>query len=1081
MNKVIGMILGVTLCSAALAADDEMRGEQDRRLKSETFNGLELRAIGPALMSGRIADVAVDPVKPNTWYVAAGSGNLWKTANAGTTWQPIFENYDSYSIGCVSIDPNNRFTIWVGTGEAVGGRHVGFGDGVYKSLDGGGSFEKMGLEQSEHIAKILIDPRDSQVVYVAAQGPLWSAGGQRGLYKTTNGGADWQQVLAQGPYTGVTDVAFDPRDPDIVFAVTHQRHRTVAALIDGGPESGVFKSTDGGSSWRELTKGLPAQDKGKISIAVSSQKLDVMYATIELPGRTGGFWRSSNGGESWIKMSDYASAGTGPHYYQEIWADPHRFDVVYHANVRLGRTEDGGKSWREVESPSKHVDNHAVAFHPHDSDFLLVGCDGGLYRSYDFGETFQFCANLPLTQFYKLSIDNDYPFYHLVGGTQDNNTQYGPSRTNNESGIRNSDWRTTIGGDGHDCAIDPEDPNIIYCEAQQGFLRRYDRRTGTSIDIRPQPSQGEDALRFNWDSPILISPHSHTRLYFGSKRLHRSDDRGDSWTAISPDLSRNRDRFLLNMMGRVWSIDAVWDLLAMSQFGNITSIAESPLQAGLIYVGTDDGLIQVTENGGDSWRVIDRIYGIPEFSFVNDIKADLHDVNTVYAALDNHKSGDFKPYLLKSMDRGRTWTSLVGNLPDRHLVWRLVQDHVNEKLLFIGTEFGLFFTQDGGQHWIKLTGNVPTIPFRDLEIQQRENDLVGATFGRGFFVLDDYSPLRTVSEEQLAEEFTFFPIKDALLYVPARVLGGEKGSQGDAFFTASNPSFGAIFTYYLPDALKTKKQTRHEREAATKNAGGDNPNPGFDVLKQEEREEDPLIMFTISDANGNVVNRVTGPTTAGFHRVAWNLRYASFTTEGGVGPLVAPGSYQVSVAKRIADVLTPVSEVQTVKVIPIGDPSLPVQDRNKVLEFQIQAGKLQAAVVGASRRLQETLDQLGPIKRAIRGSQHGALEQLEEARAIERRLLDARDRLTGDSTRENRRQTAPISIMDRAQSAYSGSLNSTYGPTKTHRQSHSIAADEYDELRSALVTLIDQDFARFKKKLDDAGVPWTAGRSIPKR
>ncbi|MCH5376000.1 MAG: glycosyl hydrolase, partial [Planctomycetes bacterium] len=733
---------------------------------------------------------------------------LWKTINAGTTWEPVFENYPSYSIGCVTIDPTNRFTIWVGTGEAVGGRHVGYGDGVYRSLDGGQSFQNMGLKQSEHIAKILVDPRDRDTIYVAAQGPLWAPGGERGLYKSTNGGREWRRILAKGPYTGATDVAFDPRNPDVVYAVTHQRHRTVAALINGGPESGIYKSTDGGASWREMKKGLPSEDKGKIAIAVSPQQPDVVYATVELAGREGGFWRSTDGGETWTKQSDFISGGTGPHYYQEIWCDPHRFDVVYQANVRLSRTEDGGKNWQSVEGRWKHVDNHAVAFHPSDPDFLLVGCDGGVYRSYDYAETYQFCANLPLTQFYKVALDNDYPFYNMVGGTQDNNTQYGPSRTLNDCGIVNSDWRAIIGGDGHDCAIDPEDPNIIYGEQQQGHLRRFDRRTGTSVDIQPQPGPGEDALRFNWDSPILISPHSHTRLYFGSKRLHRSDDRGDSWTTISPDLSRGLDRFQLPMMDRVWSIDAVWDLFAMSQFGNITSISESPLVEGLIYVGTDDGLIQVTEDGGKNWRKIEKIYGIPEFAFVNDIKADLHDPDTVYAVFDHHKTGDFKPYVMKSTDRGRSWMSIVGDLPDRQIVWRIVQDPVKPQLFFLGAEFGLLCTLDGGQHWIKLTGDMPTIPIRDLEIQSRESDLVAATFGRSFYVLDDFSPLRAVSQEQLAEEFTLFPVRKSLLYIPARVLGSQKDSQGDAFFSAPNPPFGAVLTYYLRDSLKTRQQLR---------------------------------------------------------------------------------------------------------------------------------------------------------------------------------------------------------------------------------------------------------------------------------
>ena len=1080
ITAAVALLFGV---SAAHLVADESDEKSASKLNAKTFSGLKLRAIGPALMSGRISDVAVDPVKPNTWYVAAGSGNLWKTTNSGTTWTPIFENYPSYSIGCVSIDPKNRFTIWVGTGEAVGGRHVGYGDGVYKSLDGGKTFTNVGLKDSEHVAKILVDPRDSNVVYVAAQGPLWSAGGERGLYKTSDGGRHWKLVLSKGPYTGVTDVVFDPRNPDILFAVTHQRHRTVAALINGGPETGIHKSTDAGRTWREVTSGLPSEDKGKIALAVSPQRPDVMYATIELAGRTGGFWRSENGGESWNKKSDYISGGTGPHYYQEIWADPHRFDVIYQANVRLGRSVDGGQTWESVESPWKHVDNHAIAFHPTDPDFVLVGCDGGLYVSHDFAQTYRYYDNLPLTQFYKLSLDNDFPFYNIVAGTQDNNTQYGPSRTNHNSGIRNSEWRVVLGGDGHDCAIDPEDPNIIYCEAQQGFLFRYDRRAGTATRIRPEPEKGQEAFRFNWDSPIFISPHSNKRLYFGSQFLHRSDDHGDSWTTVSPDLSRTLDRFKLKMMERVWSIDAVWDLFAMSQFGSITSITESPLQEGLLYVGTDDGLIQVSENGGETWTKIEKIYGIPEFAFVNDVKADLHDVDTVYAVFDNHKTGDFKPYLMKSTDRGRSWMSIVGDLPDRHLTWRIIQDHVQPDLLFLATEFGLFFTVDGGKKWVKLTGNVPTISFRDIEIQRRENDLVGASFGRSFFVLDDYAALRQVSDETLSEnELVLFPVRKTLLYHESYVMaqGLAKGSQGDSFFNAPNPPFGAVFTYYLRDSLQTREQVRQAKEAKRKEAGRDNPRPKFSELKREEREEGPVLIFTIRDAAGNRINRITGPVTAGFHRVAWDLTYAPFLDQGPSGPMVIPGTYTVSVAKRVDDVTTPLGDPQTFDVVAVGQSALPAQDRQSVLEFQLQAGELFRAASGAQTKLEESIEQLTAIKRVLRKTQKVELGLLDRARQLENRLVDVRDAISGDTTRTDRSQPAVPGILDRVRNAYFGANSGAHGPTATHRREYEIARTEYDEAAKRLRQLIETDLVELQRQLDEAGVPWTTGRSVPR-
>ncbi|MEL7267598.1 MAG: glycosyl hydrolase, partial [Planctomycetota bacterium] len=472
-------------------------------------------------------------------------------------------------------------------------------------------------------------------------------------------------------------------------------------------ETGIFKTTDGGEHWTELTNGLPGGDMGKISLQVSPQKSNYVYATIELPGRKGGFWRSDDHGASWTKTDDFVSGGTGPHYYQELWADPHRFGVLYQANNYFTRSEDNGETWINIEGNNKHVDNHAVAFHPTDKDFLLVGCDGGVYRSYDYCNTWLFCPNLPLTQFYKVSVDNDYPFYNIAGGTQDNNSQYGPSRTKNTQGIRNSDWRITIGGDGHDTAIDPKDPNIIYAESQQGFLRRFDRRTGESVMIQPQPGPDEESFRFNWDTPILISPHDNKRLYFASQFLHRSDDRGDSWQKVSPDLSKNRNRYALPTMGRVHSIDAGYDLYAMSQHSNITSIAESPLVEGLLYVGTDDGLIQISEDGGENWRRVERIFDIPENFFVNDIKADLHDADTVYACIDDHKTGDYRGFVVKSTDRGRTWSMMTGNLPENHICWRIVQDHVDANLFFLATEFGIFATRDGGDAWFKL-GNSPT-------------------------------------------------------------------------------------------------------------------------------------------------------------------------------------------------------------------------------------------------------------------------------------------------------------------------------------------------------------------------------------
>lgn len=1067
-------------------------------MSAETFAGLELRSIGPALMSGRVADLAVHPGDQSTWYVAVGSGGLWKTTNAGTTWEPIFDDQGSYSIGCVTLDPRNPETVWVGTGENVGGRHVGYGDGVYRSRDGGQSWEHLGLADTQHIGMIVVDPRDSETVYVAAEGPLWSPGGERGLFKTTDGGATWEKILGGGEYTGVNELHLDPRDPDVMYAVTQQRFRNVAALINGGPESGIHKSTDGGRTWRELTNGIPSEDKGRIGLAVSPIDPDVVYATIELAHREGGFYRSDDRGESWTKGAEYISGGTGPHYYQEIFASPHKLDRVYQMDVRIHVTEDGGKTFRRLEETHKHSDNHALAFDPNDPDYLLVGSDGGLYESWDLGETWKFAANLPVTQFYKVAVDYDEPFYNVIGGTQDNATQYGPSRTDNTHGIRNSDWRITVFGDGHQPAIDPSNPDIIYSQWQQGNLVRHDRKTGEIVYIQPQPRAGENTERFNWDAPILISPHDPARLFFASQRVWRSDDRGESWEPISGDLSRGIDRLEAPMMhGRVWSFDAIWDLYAMSKYGTVTSLAQSPKDPDTIYAGTDDGLIHVTEDGGANWRRIDPLPGVPEFSFVNDVKADLHDADTVYVCLDNHKAGDFKPYVLKSADRGRTWTSIVGDLPERHIVWRLVQDHVDPELLFLGTEFGVFFTVDGGERWIELTGGVPNIPFRDLAIQTRENDLVGATFGRGFYILDDYSPLRHVSERSLDQAMDLYPVRDAWWYVPRRTLGyGKKASQGDSFFVAPNPPFGAAFTYYLKEPLETRKEIRTKKEAEIAEDGGDTPTPGWDALREEELEETPAVVLTVRDAEGNVVRHLTGPTEKGIHRVHWSLTYPSTDPwvenrgdrsvydagDPADGILVAPGTYSVHLATRVDGELVDSGLSQRFEVVPLREGgTLPGAAPEDMVAFRKDFAEMQRAVSGARRVLADTAQQLGAIRVTLDRSTVEGEAFGDEVRAMERRVADMQERLSGNPRRGMANDQGPVSILERLSVVEYGTGNSLHGPTPTHRDSFEIARAAFAELKRELNEIVMTELPNLASRLDEAGVPWTPGRAVPGR
>jgi hypothetical protein len=651
-------------------------------------------------------------------------------------------------------------------------------------------------------------------------------------------------------------------------------------------------------------------------------------------------------------------------------------------------------------------------------------------------------------------------------------------------GIRNSDWFITVGGDGFDPAVDPVEPNIVYSQWQYGGLMRYDRATGETVDIKPRESREGPPLRWNWDSALLISPHSNTRIYYSAQILFQSDDRGDTWRAISGDLTRNMDRNTLPVMGRIYSVDAVSKNRSTSLFGTIVSLSESPLVEGLIYVGTDDGLVQVTEDGGANWRRIDRVGDVPEMTYVSDLEASLHDENTVFAVLNNHKNGDFKPYVYRSTNRGGSWTSITGDLPERGSGHTIVQDHVNPNLLFVGTEFGIFATLNGGESWIQMKGGMPTIAVRDLEIQRRENDLVAASFGRSFYVLDDYTPLRDLSAQLIQGRAHIFPIKTADLYIQARTLGGgEKASQGSMFYTAPNPPFGATFTIYLRDSLKTQRAQRQSREGEAAKAGEDTPYPSWEELKAEDREEDPVVVLTIRDQQGNVVRRIDGPTSSGIHRETWDLRYPGYgpisMNSDGRGPLVVPGNYTVEIHKRVGDVTTELVPATPFQVEILGTPTLPPTDREALLAFQMQVGELQRVVQGAGRVASEAEEQISFIKRAIEVSPQVDTDLLNEARRLELRLMDLQEALNGDRTLPRRSEAAMPGIQGRIRTVIFGSMSSTHAPTATQRQGYDIAAALFTDIYDDLKQLVEVDLPAFQGQLEAAGVPWTPGRGLP--
>ena len=1071
------------------AGTGESKEDEDAPpLSSATLSGLKLRCIGPALTSGRIGDFAVDPNDPSYYFVAVCSGGVWKTTNAGTTYEPVFDGEGSYSIGCVTLDPHNRNVVWVGSGENNSQRSVSFGDGVYRSRDGGKSWENLGLKESEHIGMIAIDPRDSNVVYVAAQGPLWRSGGDRGLYKTTDGGKSWERVLFVSDDTGVNEVHLDPRYPDTLYATSYQRRRHTWTLIDGGPESAIYKSEDAGKSWRKLTSGIPTVDKGRIGLDIAPANPDVIYAVIEAANGKGGTFRSTDRGETWDKRSDYVSGG--PQYYNEIVCDPIDVDTVFALDTFMHVTTDGGKSFQRAPRKNRHVDDHALWINPHNTQHMLVGCDGGIYETHDRGEHWAFKANLPVTQFYRVAIDNAEPFYFVYGGTQDNNTLGGPSRTRSPGGIANEDWFITVGGDGFETQVDPTDPNIVYSEWQYGGLIRFDRTSGEQVDIKPREKPDDAPNRWNWDSPLLISPHDHNRLYFASQRLYRSDDRGDSWRAISGDLTRQLDRDQLKVMGRIWSIDAVAKNSSTSFFGNCVALSESPLVDGLIYVGTDDGLIQVTSDGGQTWRKIEEFPGVPEMSYVTCVQASMHDADTVYACFDNHKMGDFAPYILKSTDRGQTWTSIRGDLPEKQICHVLREDGEKADLLFLGTEYGLYTTLDGGAKWLRLKGGMPTVAIRDIEIQRRENDVVCASFGRGFYILDDYTPLRQMTAEQLEQPAVLYPVPEALSYQPVNRLQAPDGIgfQGASFYTAPNPPYGAVFTYYLKDKLLTRTEQRHKAEKEDEKAERDVKIPSVEELRAEDEELPPAVLLVVRDEAGDVVRRIDGSREKGIHRDNWDLRYpvsrpislkkgerAPWEMEPA-GPMVLPGDYTVELVKVVDGKNESLAGPEKFSVVPLQFKNFADVDRAAALDFYRKVARLRRAATGASRLVGELETRMKYLRAAASETPGADLETLSDLESLRLRLATIERALRGDSTRSKRDMPTSPSIVERIENIVNSQWYTSAAPTQTQMDDYGYAADAFGPVLADLKAFAEQDLPAIEQRLEAAGAPWTPGR-----
>ena len=1076
--KLLLVSLAILFSHNLVVGQSSKESKKSKDPVKSALNGFKFRSIGPAFMSGRIADIAIDPKNENVWYVAVGSGGVWKTENAGTTWVPLTDNMPFYSTGCITIDPHNNSSIWLGTGENVGGRHVGIGHGVYHSTDGGKSWKDMGLKKSEHVSKIIVHPEDPNTLWVASQGPLWSPGGERGLFKTTDGGKTWKNTLEINEWTGVTDLVIDPTNPDILYAASWQKHRNVAALIGGGPGTSLYKSVDGGDSWSKINKGLPGSSKGKIGLAISPMKPNVLYAAVELDKRAGAVYRSENSGGSWSKMSDTVSGGTGPHYYQELVASPHVFDKIYLMNVRVLVSDNGGKTFYTMTERKKHSDNHSLTFKANDPNYMLIGTDGGIYESFDDSASWKFVGNLPLTQFYKLAVDDAEPFYNIYGGTQDNNTQGGPSRTFKRSGISNADWYVVLGGDGHQPATEPGNPDIIYAQSQQGYINRIDMTNGEAVSVRPQEGIDEPYERFNWDSPILVSYHDPKRLYFGTQRVWRSENRGDSWAAISRDLTKDEERLALPIMGRTQSFDNAWDVYAMSTYNTITSLSESRIDENILYAGTDDGIIQYTKDGGDSWSkmTVDNLPDTPSSAFVNDIKADLHDTETAYVLLDNHKFGDYKPYIFKTSNGGKKWTSISNGIPDGTLVWRIVQDHVNPNLLFLGTEYGVYISLNQGEKWHKFSNGLPTIPVRDLAVQKRENDLVLATFGRSFYILDDYSALRDLSEETLSKDGVIFKPRKALQF--NQIPGGTSSDGGQTYY-AKNPEYGASITYFVKDAPSSMKSERKKSEKSKKD--GDIPFPGWEMLDKENSEQKNQVILVVKDKAGEIVTKISGPLKKGMSRVNWNLTSSIPTTinassrgwrgsGGGIRTQVNPGAYDLFLNKRVSGVVTEIAgpvelEVEKIRSGTLTNPMKDEHDQyyKNLADFSSVVNTYQHKFEKANTRVSTYQRMLMRITTNIPEASKSLYELTETMNMLERKV-------GGSESKAEVGEKDFLTISDRLWAARGGWYPNSYGPTQQHMKSFDIAKEMFNRVKPEM----DAYFEKVKevgKILEEAGAP----------
>ncbi len=1077
VSSALKMVVAAGLFCGALAVDVHA-APADQPSPTDKLKNLPFRELGPAVMGGRIDDFAVVESNPNIVFVGVASGGVWKTTNNGTTWEPIFDKEGVSTIGDIAIAPSDPSVVWVGTGEPNNRQSSSWGDGAYKSLDGGKTWQKMGLAATHHIGRIVIHPKNPEVVYVAALGHLWGPNPERGVYKTIDGGKTWSQVLKINEDTGASDIAMDPESPDTLYATAYQRRRTPFGFNGGGPDAAIYKTTDGGATWKKLTKGLPYEnggDTGRIGLDIYRKDPNVVYAVVQ--HEKGGTFRSEDKGETWKKMGD---TNPRPSYYSQVRVDPNNDLRIWELGAQMFYSEDGGKKFATDRVKGIHGDFHAMWIDPADSNHIITGSDGGIHWSYDNGRTWDFVNTIAIGQFYEIGLDNERP-YHVCGGLQDNGSWCGPSQTLTRDGIVNADWTVIHGGDGFYAQVDPVEPWIVYTESQDGFLARRDLRTAQERSIKPEAKAGEPHYRFQWNSPVAVSAHEHTTIYYGGNYLFKSTDCGDTWTRLGGELTTPVDRNKLQIFNKTPDKSTLSRHDGVEEYPTITTLSESPLTANVLWVGTDDGNLQVTRDAGKTWKnVATRVPGLPKSTYVSRVAASKFGEGTAYATFDGHRTDDYGIYVFVTTDYGENWKAIRNGIPDSAGSVHVIREHPrNQNLLFVGAEFGLWISWDRGANWTPLKNNFPTVPVDDIAIQARENDLVLATHGRSIWVFDDLTPIEKMDGTVLGSDLTFFTPRAATTWH----LRQRRWSAGQKMFTAKNPPYGAILNYYVKDAVppeapKTEKSDKDKTVADDKEK---KPTP--------EPKKEGVVKISVAGKDGKVLREFDGPAAAGVNRTNWDLRYdptAEPTEEqkeavaagygtGPRGPLVEPGEYTVKIKAGAKEA--------TQKVVVEEDPRLQISAEDRAVRRAAIDQLYTLAKTAAKDR--KTIQGLKDALKAARDKWKADANKPDATKIpdeIQKAADELQKKVDGVAAKFAREQQGlgnagppfewkPDPLPDQTQDLLEDLDGFAAAPGNQQREKLAELAPLVSDASAQVKKLVEEDLPALNKKMNDAGIP----------